>query len=167
MPFQCECGSTEFWTHGVETIVWYVDNNGDVLDSGDYIESDRKDNFPYYCANCEKEYANIPPKPAEDEWIDLRRRHYLNGNTNGCPICDSPNIEGGSLEADGNNVWQVITCGDCYAEWTDVFTLSDIEVTSYPTNAVPEGMLTPDGDEEVEVPDPNEAFNKSNKDFPF
>lgn len=161
MPFVCECGSEDFYTHGKEKIVWYIDGNGDIIESGDYIDSEFVSDMPFYCSNCEKEYANIPPKPAEDEWIDLRKKHYINGNTNGCPICDSGSIEGGSIDVSGLNAYQAVYCLDCGAEWTDIYRMTSVEIDSYPTDHVPQGVAPP------EVPDPNEAFNKSNKDIPF
>lgn len=45
-----------------------------------------------------------------------------------CPHCGSTDISGGPLEADGD-VWQVITCENCNAEWTDVYKLVAVENT--------------------------------------
>jgi hypothetical protein len=161
MPFQCECGSDDFYTHGNERVVWYVDGNGDTIETGDYIDSSYISDMPYYCSNCEKEYSTIPPEDPETEFIGLKKKHHLAGNNNGCPICDSSSIEGGSFEVSGLRVYQSFFCADCSAEWTDIYKMSDVSIDSYPTDALPESALPP------EVPDPNEAFNNSNKDIPF
>lgn len=161
MSFQCECGSDDFYTHGQEKVVWYVNGDGDIVETGDYLDSAEVDHMPHYCSNCEKEYNSIPPGNAEDEFIGLRKKHYLAGNTNGCPICDSVDIVGGSIEISHLNAYQSVHCGECGAEWTDIYKMSDVSIDSYPTDALPEGALPPD------VPDPNEAFNSKPKKHPI
>ena len=42
-----------------------------------------------------------------------------------CPYCKSENIEGGSVDIEGNEAFQEVTCNDCESVWQDVFTLTD------------------------------------------
>ncbi len=56
-----------------------------------------------------------------------------------CPNCNSKNIEGGSLEMDGDSAWVKVSCADCGADWKDVYKLTgytdfSISVTVKPIN---------------------------------
>ena len=42
----------------------------------------------------------------------------------GCPECAGISIDGSSFDVDGCEVSQSVTCADCSASWTDVWTLS-------------------------------------------
>jgi len=53
------------------------------------------------------------------------KARYLN-DPSFCPKCDSSNIEGGHMEADGKEAWQEVTCNECSFDWHDVYTLTDI-----------------------------------------
>ena len=152
MPFTCPCGSDEFYTYGDERFVWYVDSNGDVIDSGDCIDSFDVGSMPYRCSNCDKEYSQLPPLDNEAEWVKQKERAYMN-HPNRCPMCDGTDLDAGSIEIDGRSAWQNLYCLSCGTEWTDTYYLNHGEITSYPTDMVPEDMQPP------EVPDPNEAFN--------
>ena len=45
-----------------------------------------------------------------------------------CPDCWSSNIEGdGSVEIEGSDAWEAITCNACGARWTDQYTLIGYE----------------------------------------
>ena len=44
-----------------------------------------------------------------------------------CPFCGSDNIEGGSLEVDGHQAWQEVTCLDCDGGWDDIYKLVGID----------------------------------------
>lgn len=43
-----------------------------------------------------------------------------------CPVCNSENIEGSSIEVDAGGAYQEMTCTDCGEEWQDVYRLIDI-----------------------------------------
>ena len=47
--------------------------------------------------------------------------------TDHCPFCKSKDIEGGHVEIDYKSAWQEISCNVCHKEWTDIYTLTDIE----------------------------------------
>ena len=154
MPFKCpECGSIDFFTHGIEEVVWAVDENGDTYEDLDIIDSHQKENYPYVCSNCGKKFSSIPPKNHEVEWIASKKRHYMNNNGSICPFCDSHNIEGGPFEADGTTVWQNVICNNCGAEWTDIYRLTNVEISDFDSDLIP-----PEPKVATEVPDPNEAF---------
>ena len=44
-----------------------------------------------------------------------------------CPFCNSRSIEGDQYDGDFNQVWQKVHCNHCHADWTDVYTLTDVE----------------------------------------
>ena len=159
MSFVCPvCSHGEFWTHGDEELTWYVDGDGNIMDSGDYHDSHFTDNYGFYCAQCEKEFSAIPPKedPVE-EWLELQKPRYVARHGAGCPLCYSKDIEGGSIDADSDTAWQHCSCGNCGAEWNDIYQLKTIEMTNVPDDAVPEEVKAPP---EPDVPDPNEAFKE-------
>lgn len=52
---------------------------------------------------------------------------------NRCPICKSRDVEGDSLDADGKNAWQNVECLACGATWHDTYTLTGMEIESYPS----------------------------------
>jgi hypothetical protein len=43
----------------------------------------------------------------------------------GCPKCAGISIDGRSFDVDGFEVSQELSCADCDASWTDVWTLSE------------------------------------------
>ena len=45
-----------------------------------------------------------------------------------CPFCSSDQIEGGSFDYEGAQVWQKISCLSCGEEWTDVYELRRAEI---------------------------------------
>lgn len=154
MSFVCTCGSEDFYTHQDEEITAYVNGDGDIYDNGEIMDSCKTHNWPYRCASCEKEYSQIPPKGAEAEWVAQRERLYITKNASVCPICESDNISGGSIDMDSTFACQSVTCQDCDAEWTDIYHLRSVEIESYSPDYLPGDVpLT-----ENEIPDPNKAF---------
>ena len=47
---------------------------------------------------------------------------------NVCPFCQSPSITGHSIEVDGAEAKQEVTCLDCGSAWLDVYELKGYEV---------------------------------------
>jgi transposase-like protein len=42
-----------------------------------------------------------------------------------CPSCGAGNVEGQKgVEIDGGTAWQSVSCTDCDATWTDLYTLT-------------------------------------------
>ena len=152
--FKCECGSEEFYTHMDEEITVYYDGAGDEIDGGDMSDANRTHNWPYRCISCDKEYSQLPPLDAEKEWVEERQRWYLDKKGSQCPFCESDAIEGGSLQVDGDTVWQQINCIECDAVWDDVYYLREVEIKSFPKNYMTKGLQS------SEVPNPNKAFKK-------
>lgn len=56
-----------------------------------------------------------------------QRLGYVMGKWAHCPKCGSEQIQGDSIEIDGNSAWQKVGCLDCDAEWIDTYTLSDVQ----------------------------------------
>ena len=48
---------------------------------------------------------------------------YVDRGYSRCPFCKSEEIEGGSLEVDGNHAWQEVICSACDAAWRDIYRL--------------------------------------------
>ena len=44
-----------------------------------------------------------------------------------CPECGSPHLDGGPVEIEAGEAWQVISCLDCCGTWRDVYTLTRFE----------------------------------------
>ena len=55
-------------------------------------------------------------------------KDYLNSPGGTCPRCKSGDISGGSINIDSDTASQDITCSDCGLGWTDIYTLTNIEV---------------------------------------
>jgi len=53
-------------------------------------------------------------------------REYVK-SSNHCPFCDSEQIEGESLDVNGNEAWQPISCIECGRRWLDIYTLIGFE----------------------------------------
>ena len=51
------------------------------------------------------------------------QKEYLKAYAH-CPACNSDQIEGYSIDIDGNECSQDITCLSCWSTWTDVYTLT-------------------------------------------
>lgn len=59
------------------------------------------------------------------------KRKYLEDDSSVCPFCGG-NVIGGSVEITGGGACQRVSCEDCGARWSDVYTLKDIEVLDPP-----------------------------------
>jgi formate dehydrogenase maturation protein FdhE len=56
-----------------------------------------------------------------------QKKAYMENAANLCPFCKSPDITGGSVDIDGREAWQEVSCNECPGEWRDVYTLSFVE----------------------------------------
>lgn len=158
--FTCsECGGTDFKGYVTETIEVYCDSEGNIDEYGDVTYSKEAWNQTWNCLECGKAYSALPPKDHEGEWVEAKKRHYLRTHGTQCPICGSTAIEGGSMNADGGSAWGSCSCGECGAEWRDVYHLKEVEMISYPKDMVPTETPAP----APGIPNPNEAF-KNNED---
>jgi transcription elongation factor Elf1 len=45
-----------------------------------------------------------------------------------CPVCGFDQVDGGSVEIDGTQARQSVTCLECDASWTDVYELVNREI---------------------------------------
>jgi len=54
-------------------------------------------------------------------------KKYLESGGNYCPFCDSKFIEAGQSEADGNMIFQDVSCPDCEKRWVDQYTLTGFQ----------------------------------------
>ncbi|MDP8218653.1 MAG: hypothetical protein P9M03_08005 [Candidatus Theseobacter exili] len=69
----------------------------------------------------------ITKKIAAKVTATMTSEEYVKDGGCACPVCKSENIMGESLEADGANVWNTITCEDCGATWLDIYTLTSYD----------------------------------------
>ena len=51
---------------------------------------------------------------------------YVKKGWGHCPYCKAFEIEGGSFDFDGNQVFQEVSCLVCEKTWVDVYTLTDV-----------------------------------------
>jgi len=63
------------------------------------------------------------------------KEEYLQG-AGYCPFCKSAQIEGDSLEVEGDAVYQDVRCLECEAQWQDEYHLKNARVL-YPPSATP------------------------------
>ena len=54
----------------------------------------------------------------------LTNKQYVLAGGGTCPSCRGSDISGDSIEVDGTICWQPVSCGDCGANWTDVYKLT-------------------------------------------
>jgi hypothetical protein len=53
---------------------------------------------------------------------------YLENRGLKCPRCLSDDIEGGSVDIDGPEATQDVSCNVCDATWTDIYTMTDVRL---------------------------------------
>jgi len=53
---------------------------------------------------------------------------YEESNGNRCPMCNSEHIVAHPFEADNLIAWRRVDCSDCDSEWTEQFTMINIEI---------------------------------------
>lgn len=58
-----------------------------------------------------------------------QEKYYLKNHGVRCPFCKGDNLHAGDLEADGDTVFQDITCLNqkCRHTWTDLYKLQGID----------------------------------------
>ena len=58
-------------------------------------------------------------------------KEYLS-NPDFCPFCKSDDITRiDEFEADFNQAWSNIACNKCGKEWTEIFTMTDVELIQH------------------------------------
>ena len=57
---------------------------------------------------------------------DEQKTKYLE-NPGHCPNCGSEQIEGGSIDVEGENAYQQVSCNDCDQQWNDIYQLVGVE----------------------------------------
>ncbi len=97
--------------------------------------------FTQHSSNHVEYEADLVSAPNGTKTCTREQKYLLNGGGK-CPSCESGDIEGGSLETDGNEVHQGVTCLDCGATWEDRYKL--------------DGVSSPDGFDPEEKVDPAE-----------
>lgn len=53
----------------------------------------------------------------------LTQEQYVASKGIRCPVCQSEDIDAGTIEADGSGASQSNRCEDCGAEWYDIYNL--------------------------------------------
>jgi transcription elongation factor Elf1 len=48
-----------------------------------------------------------------------------------CPCCGSDGLEWDSLDAQGNQVVQEVSCSDCGLEWRDIYVISRVDIKGF------------------------------------
>ena len=56
-----------------------------------------------------------------------QKKAYMEGGANLCPFCKSADITGGSIDIDGREAWQEVSCNECNEQWRDVYKLAFVE----------------------------------------
>jgi hypothetical protein len=63
------------------------------------------------------------------------QERYLRAGGGVCPVCQSSDITGDSIEVDGNGASQDVTCAECEAHWLDCYTLTGVLFIREPEKA--------------------------------
>jgi len=58
---------------------------------------------------------------------DQAKQAYLDSGGIHCPYCGSEQTEGRAVEIDAGKARQPMACLACNREWTDVYTLQDVQ----------------------------------------
>jgi hypothetical protein len=53
-------------------------------------------------------------------------KKYVKSQGSFCPYCDSTDLEGGSMNGDGNYIAMQVYCLNCKSKWQDIYTLTGI-----------------------------------------
>jgi len=56
------------------------------------------------------------------------KKRYIELGGIKCPFCLSDHIEAGKYYPEANFIYQDVSCLDCHEDWSDQYTLTDIEV---------------------------------------
>jgi hypothetical protein len=64
----------------------------------------------------------------EDTFDTTIQDKYLKSGGRGCPLCGGENISAERISADCEYAWAIASCDDCPAEWTDLYTLTGVEI---------------------------------------
>ncbi len=57
-----------------------------------------------------------------------QKQKYIQSGGNNCPFCESDDIEGCvGIETGSGIASQNVICNNCNEEWTDIYTLTDVE----------------------------------------
>lgn len=62
----------------------------------------------------------------ENEFTLEQLKAYAESNGARCPVCGSPDIEGGPIEIEAGVAWQDVMCHHCNTTWQDIYYLSAI-----------------------------------------
>jgi len=67
------------------------------------------------------------------EQLDAESKSQYLQNAGYCPFCRSVQIEGDSLEVEGDAVYQDVKCLECEARWQDEYHLKNVRVLDRPS----------------------------------
>ncbi len=62
----------------------------------------------------------------------INKRMYVESSGLKCPFCGSFDFDCGRAEVIGGGARQDVTCKDCNASWTDLYTLTEIVNVGFP-----------------------------------
>ena len=68
---------------------------------------------------------------SKSDWNKEEADRYVRYGYTRCPICGSDNISGRSVQIDGNDAWQDVSCFECEAEWEDLYQLMGVTIVSF------------------------------------
>lgn len=81
------------------------------------------------------EYRHNQNKQSERTMTQfLSVKEYFKAHST-CPCCKHDMVEGGSVDIDNDIAEQEVSCGNCGAEWTDIYRLASYVPTSAPEDS--------------------------------
>ena len=67
-----------------------------------------------------------------DKFLEQRKKHYLNGNSDKCLYCDNTNIWEVCYTFNRPDLYLcTVRCDDCNGEWEEQYKLSKVKPESY------------------------------------
>jgi len=72
-------------------------------------------------------YEITEEKPEDQTMTEEQKKEYLQGGGNHCPYCKSDNLSTGEKNFDDRYATVNVVCDDCAKEWTDIYTMTDVE----------------------------------------
>lgn len=90
-----------------------------------------RENYQTMCVKCNGKKADKYDGTTKMVSNEDRETAYVKNKGMKCPFCGKSSIEGSSIEIDGGIAWQDVYCTDCEAEWTDLYTLTGIQIRNH------------------------------------
>lgn len=138
--FRCKCGGKHFTVDYQEIVIGTasVDDQCDILETRHEQGINHEFTSNFICDGCGREYTDLSPggvtiyqpfsQTPEEQQLSEKTKRYLRTGGVRCLICESEDIEGSSVDINGNGASQRCHCNECDASWHDMYKLDDVQL---------------------------------------